>query len=289
LLYIYYLSPSKFTKAILSIHEESLGHPDENRKYPPSLFGIRLIGISLVKCFLKKYHDKNRKTGFRPVGEKEDLLKKEELLARMHRAVLEGDKEAAESTARQALEQGLEIMAAIEKGYVPGIQEAGMLWEKGEYFLPELIASAECMKAAMKILEPALKQESRKVFSRGKVIIGTIQGDIHDIGKNLVASLLSANGFEVLDLGADVALERFIESAVEEHADIICLSALLTTTMQGQKELIEKLRSRDLLKRFRVLVGGAPVNRKWADDIGADGYAANAMAAVQQAVSLLEK
>jgi len=207
----------------------------------------------------------------------------------MNRAVLKGEKEAALSTAHEALGQQLEVMEIIEKGYVPGIQEAGALWEKGEYFLPELIASAECMKAAMSVLEPVLKREGLKAFSRGKIVIGTIQGDIHDIGKNLVASLLSANGFEVLDLGADVALERFIEAAVEADADLICLSALLTTTMLGQKRVVAMLQQRDLRGRFKVMVGGAPVNRKWAEEIGADGYAENAMAAVQHAVALLEK
>lgn len=228
-------------------------------------------------------------TGSHPVEQKEIHVIREDFFIRMRQAVLEGNKEAARATAHEALERRLDVMEVIEKGYVPGIRDAGDLWEKGEYFLPELVASAESMKAAMNVLESQLRRENRKAFSRAKIVIGTIQGDIHDIGKNLVASLLSANGFEVLDLGADVALERFIQTAVDEEADMICLSALLTTTMLGQKKLIEQLHQRRLAGRFKVMVGGAPVNRKWAEDIGADGYAENAMAAVQKAAVLLKK
>ncbi len=216
-------------------------------------------------------------------------MSKEELLARMEKAIIEGNKEECETLAREALEKKMDLNGVIEKGYVPGIQKVGDLWEKGEYFLPELITGAECMKAAMLILQPEMEKSQIQTQSKGKVVIGTIQGDIHDIGKNLVASMLSANGFEVYDLGADVQLEKFVEKAEEEGADFICLSALLTTTMLGQKRVVEIIKEKNLSDRIKVLVGGAPVNQKWADDIGADGYGENAMVAVKVAQKIIKE
>jgi trimethylamine corrinoid protein len=213
-------------------------------------------------------------------------MNKEEILEKMKKAIVEGDKDEAEAMAKQAIEEKMDLSEVIDKGYVPGIQKVGDLWEKGEYFLPELITSAECMKGAMQVLQPELEKAQISAKSKGKVVIGTVEGDIHDIGKNLVSSMLAANGFQVIDLGADVKLEKFIEKAVEENADFICLSALLTTTMLGQKKVIEKLKEKNLADRYKVLVGGAPVNQKWADDIGAEGYGENAMIAVKVAKKL---
>jgi trimethylamine corrinoid protein len=213
-------------------------------------------------------------------------MSKEDTLARMEKAIIEGNKQEAEALAREALEEKMDLLEVIEKGYVRGIQTVGDLWERGEYFLPELITSAECMKAAMSILQPELEKAQIQAQSKGKVVIGTVEGDIHDIGKNLVASMLAANGFNVIDLGANVNLERFVEKAEEENADFICLSALLTTTMLGQKRVIEVLKEKNLTPRIKVLVGGAPVNQKWADDIGADGYGENAMKAVKVAQNI---
>lgn len=213
----------------------------------------------------------------------------QELFSKMQKAIIEGNKEEVEALAREALERKLDLNEVVEKGYVSGIQKVGALWEKGEYFLPELITSAECMKAAMNILQPEMEKAQIESRSPGKIVIGTVEGDIHDIGKNLVSSMLSANGFEVIDLGADVKLEKFIEKAEEEKADLICLSALLTTTMLGQKRLVEMLKERNLSGQFKVMVGGAPVNQKWADDISADGYAENAMIAVRAVKNLVEK
>jgi trimethylamine corrinoid protein len=206
--------------------------------------------------------------------------------ARMAEAVVAGDAEAAAVLARQALDERLDLPAVIEQGYIPGLRRVGDLWEDGEYFLPELISSAAAMKAALAVLGPALEASGAAGLSRGRIVIGTIEGDIHDIGKNLVASMLSANGFNVVDLGSDVKADRFIDAAVETRADLICLSALLTTTMLGQRRVIERLRERGLRERFKVLVGGAPVSRAWAAEIGADGYGENALAAVTQAAAL---
>jgi len=212
---------------------------------------------------------------------------KEELYRSMRKAIVDGDKPAARQLALDALRLGLDLNEVIDKGYVTGIQEVGGLWEKGEYFLPELISSAECMKAAMDVLQPEMTKANVKSRSLGKVVIGTVEGDIHDIGKNLVASMLQANGFEVFDLGADVKLERFIEKAQAEGADLICLSALLTTTMLNQKKFIELLGKQGLSRKYKVLVGGAPATRKWAEDIGAQGYAENAAMAVREAKALM--
>ncbi len=206
-----------------------------------------------------------------------------EIYPKMTEAIVAGDREAARRLAEDAVRSGLDLVEVIEQGYVPGLQKVGELWEQGEYFLPELISSAEAMKEAMTVLEPALNREDAGAVMGGRVVIGTVEGDIHDIGKNLVAAMLQAGGFEVFDLGADVKMERFIDKAEEVGAGLICLSALLTTTMMNQRRLIGLLRDRGLRDKYKVLVGGAPATRKWAEEIGADGYAENAVAAVRQA------
>ena len=200
-----------------------------------------------------------------------------EVLAALNRAVLEGDDQIVVGLVRRALDAGLAPLEVIEQGLVPGIRRAGELWEEGEYFLPELVSSAQAMKAAMKVLQPALAKHGggREL---GRVVIGTVHGDIHDIGKTLVGTLLEANGFSVSDEGADVPLERFVARARELDADLVCASALLTTTMAEQRELVGALRRAGL--RARVMVGGAPASQEWANEIGAHGYADNAVAAV---------
>ena len=211
----------------------------------------------------------------------------EDFLKRCAQAVLDGDSGNAETLARQALEKKHPVLDVIEKGFVAGIREVGRLWEEGTMFLPELVMGAEAMKAAMAILQPALEGAGGAGSSLGHVVIGTIEGDIHDIGKTLVATMLSANGFEITDLGADVPADRFVDEAVEKGAGCIAISALLTTTMDGQRKVIEELRSRNAREKVRVLVGGAPCNDDWAKEIGADGYAGDAVAAVQLAKSLI--
>jgi trimethylamine corrinoid protein len=216
-------------------------------------------------------------------------MSNEEFLNLVKKAIVEGNKDEAVQLAQRAIAEKMDLDEVIGKGYIPGIQKVGQLWEEGEYFLPELITSAECMKASMEIMQPELENAQIEIRSAGKIVIGTVEGDIHDIGKNLVASILSANGFDVVDLGADVKLEKFIETAEEVNADLICLSALLTTTMTGQKKLIEFLKEKGLSERFKVMVGGAPVNQRWADDIGADGYSENALTAVGMAKKLVDE
>lgn len=211
----------------------------------------------------------------------------EEFLKGCAQAVLDGDADRAESLAGDALEKGYPVLEVIENGFVAGIREVGRLWEEGTMFLPELVMGAEAMKKAMGVLQPALEGAGGAGSSLGHVVIGTIEGDIHDIGKTLVATMLSANGFEITDLGADVPAGRFVDEAVAKDAGCIAISALLTTTMHGQRKVIEELESRKVRGKVRVLVGGAPCNDAWAKEIGADGYAGDAVAAVQLAKRLV--
>jgi trimethylamine corrinoid protein len=210
----------------------------------------------------------------------------DDLLHGLKQAVLDGDEETAAALARRALEAGTAALAAIEDGLAPGIREAGRLFEEGEYFLPELVTAAQAMKAAMAVLEPALAREGG-ARSLGQVVIGTVEGDIHDIGKTLVATMLSAAGFKVADEGAGVPVARFVARARDLDADLVCASALLTTTMPRQRDLVSALRAAGL--RARVMVGGAPVTRSWAESIGADGFADNAAAAVTEARALVAR
>jgi trimethylamine corrinoid protein len=200
-------------------------------------------------------------------------------------AILAGDIDLSQTLAQKAITDNLDINAAID-AFSLAIREAGDLFEEGEFFLPELMRSAEAMKAAMAIFDPIIS-EGNEDRSLGKVVIGTIEGDIHDIGKTLVASMLSAEGFDVHDLGADVPIATFIDKALEVNADIICISALLTTTMVGQKRLIDILKEKNIRDKFKILIGGAPVSKKWSEEIGADGTAENAISAVKLARKLL--
>lgn len=208
------------------------------------------------------------------------------LLCAMQRAILDGDEAAARRLAAEAVQQGMPALQAIEQGFVPGLREAGAKWEEGEYFLPELVTAAQAMKGAMAVLQPRL-EAGAEVTREGTVVIGTVQGDIHDIGKSLVATLLQANGFHVHDEGVDVPVDRFVARARELDADLVCASALLTTTMTMQRALAQAMRASGV--RARLMVGGAPVTREWAATIGAAGFADNAVAAVQAARDLLSR
>ncbi len=211
----------------------------------------------------------------------------DDFLARCEQSVLKGDREGAIELARESLRRGLDVLDVIEKGFSRGVRRAGELWESGEYFLPELAFSAETMKAAVDVLRPTLLSHPSKEKTKGVVVIGTIQGDIHDIGKTLVATMLAASGYRVIDLGADVPYDRFVTEAKSLDADLVCMSALLTTTMIGHNEVIQKLKDAGLRTRVKVLVGGAPTSEAWASEIGADGYADNAVEAVHVAEALL--
>jgi len=203
------------------------------------------------------------------------------------KAILTGDKALAQQLAEEAIAAGTDIPTIVD-AFSAAIRKAGDQFEEGEFFLPELMRSAEAMKTAMALLEPHLASK-KATRTLGTVVIGTIFGDIHDIGKTLVAAMLAAEGFEVHDLGHDVSIENFISKALEVNADLICISALLTTTMVGQKKLIDTLKERGLRDKFKVLVGGAPVTKSWISEIGADGTAENAVEAVRLAKQLVGK
>jgi len=211
----------------------------------------------------------------------------QELLDAMRQSIIDGDEEKSEALARQALEQGLDPLTAINQGYVLGVHFVGEQFGAGEMFLPDLMLAAEAMKRAVAVLEPDMAKRGMRRQTLGKVVLGTVRGDIHEIGKNLVGTMLSASGFEVFDLGVDVPFEKFVEKAHEVGADIVGVSALLTTTMTGQKSVIAALDQAGLRPKVKVMVGGAPVTRAWADEVGADGYSEDAIGAVALARRLV--
>ncbi len=206
----------------------------------------------------------------------------------MKEAVLDGDEEEAVKLAQQALEEGLELQKVMDDGFLAGIQEAGQLYEDEEYFLPDLVCSADAMKCALEVLDEAMKNDpNAQKGAAAKVALVTVQGDVHDIGKTIVGAMMTASGFEVYDLGTDVLNEDVIAKVKEIDPDVLGLSALLTTTMEEQGNIIEMLKAEGLRDDVKVIIGGAPVNQAWADKITADGYSDNAIAAVKLAQTLL--
>ena len=203
-------------------------------------------------------------------------------------AIVNLDKEKAINLAHKAVFENMNLLEVIEKGFGDGIRRIGDLWEEGEFFLPELMLGGTIMQESMEILLPKLKSSGENI-TLGTVVIATIEGDIHSIGKTIVGTMLSANGFEVYDLGADVPAEHIINIAVEKNADVIGVSALLTTTMFGQKKIIDILEKKGLRSKFKVVIGGAPVNKSWAEECKADGFAGSAIEAVKLVKTLLNK
>lgn len=181
---------------------------------------------------------------------------------------------------KRALAEKVPPLKIINEGLMPGMEEIGKRFQTGEYFLPQMVIAAKAMQRSLEELKPALKSRQEKVESAGTLVIGTVEGDIHEIGKSLVASLMSANGFAVHDLGVDVSPEKFVEKVKETKATLLGLSALLTTTMTNQRHVIRALKEAGIRDQVKVLVGGAPVTEEWAETIGADGYADDVMGAV---------
>lgn len=204
-------------------------------------------------------------------------------------ALILGDAEQVQLLTSEALDQGIDPMEIINQALVPGMDAVGEKYATGEYFLPHLMVAGSAMQDAMQQLKPSLNEKGEGYSSAGTVVIGTVKGDIHEIGKTLVATLLAANGFEVHDLGVDVSTEDFMAKLQETKADILGLSALLTTTMTMQREIIDALVVADLKGKVQVMVGGAPVTQEWAESIHADGYAEDAMAAVKVAKFLMQQ
>jgi len=211
----------------------------------------------------------------------------EEATAELRRTVLSYDVEGARQAAKKAVEVGVDPLKAIEEGLAQGIREVGNKFGKGEIFLIELVMAAQAMKSALEVLEPELKRKKKERKTLGRVLLGTVAGDIHSIGKTIVAAMLTANGFEVYDLGEDVPAERFVEKVRELKPDILGLSALLTTTLPEQGIVIETLKKESVRKTLKVIIGGAPASKEWAEKIGADGYGANGVEAVEVAKKLL--
>lgn len=209
------------------------------------------------------------------------------IFGEMKQSVIDGDVDVAEELARRALAEGIDPLEAVNQGYLPGMQQVGIEFGAKNLFLPDVVIAAEAMKKAAAILEPEMTRLGSQRTVAGRVVLGTVKGDIHEIGKSLVGTLLSANGFEIYDLGVDVPFAKFAEKAGEVNADIVGVSALLTTTMAGQQNVIEALDDLGLRPKVKVMVGGAPVTREWADKIGADGYSGDALGAVELAKSLV--
>jgi len=211
-----------------------------------------------------------------------------ELFDQMKNSIMDGDEDLAVELAKQALQEDMDLTMAMNEGFLKGIQEVGELYQAGEYFLPELVCSADAMKAALEILTPALKESSfAGEMSKGRIVLATVEGDVHDIGKKIVAAMLTAAGYEICDLGTDVPTEKVLQEVMDQKPEVLGLSAMLTTTMQEQKSILEKLEENGMKDQIKVIVGGAPVSSRWAENIGADGYSDSAMEAVKLVNRLL--
>jgi len=219
-------------------------------------------------------------------------LSPETPVERLRKSIVNGQEDDAEKAACEILDAGLDPMQILEKELFPAIKSVGERFEKGEYFLTDLMSAADAMRAANRVLTSRIRQESggKPPATRiGKIVIGTVSGDIHDIGKNIVALLLEVNGFDIYDVGKDVESMKFIERATQTEADIMALSALMTTTKPAQKEVMDLLNEMGLKKKFLILIGGAPTTNEWAQQIGADGWAETAEQGVKLAQKLVQE
>ncbi len=205
-------------------------------------------------------------------------------LQKLYEAVLNGDAKTSSAVTREALDEGVQPLELVTKYMVPAMDEVGRRFECEDYFVPELLLSARAMKSALEHIRPLLVASGAE--PAGRIAIGTVKGDLHDIGKNLVAAMLEGGGFEVIDLGSDVPPERFVDAVNTRGVNIVCLSALLTVTMPAMKTTIQALKDAGVRHRVKVLIGGAPVTRHFANEIGADGYGETATAAVALAREL---
>ncbi len=207
------------------------------------------------------------------------------LIKEIYTNVMEGEADAVKEKVQAALNAGIAAPVILNEGMIAAMGEVGRLFEEGEYFVPEMLIAARAMQSGLALLTPYLKEADVK--SAGKVVIGTVKGDLHDIGKNLVSMMLEGAGFEIVDLGTDVAPEKFVDAVRTQGAQIVGLSALLTTTMPSMKATIEALKAAGLRDQVKVMIGGAPITQEYANQIGADGYAADASRAVAAAKSLI--
>jgi trimethylamine corrinoid protein len=216
-------------------------------------------------------------------------MSKEQILENLATAVVDGDEDAARENAQAAVDSQIDPLEAVEQGLSKGMNIVGQEFERGDAFLPELLMAAEAFNAAMAILNPEIEAQQKQVAKRGIVLISTVKGDVHNIGKNIVTTVLGINGFDVVDLGIDNSSLEIIEAAGKANVDIIALSSLMTTTMPAQREVIDVLKEMNLRDRYLVMVGGGPVTQAWADEIGADGYGKSAIQAVETAMNLMAR
>jgi len=214
-------------------------------------------------------------------------MQNEDLFKEMEQSITDGEAEKAAELAKQSIAMGIDPLEAINKGFVAGVNFVGDQFSCGNMFLPELVMAGEAMKAAVAVLEPELARRGTERIMLGKVVLCTVEGDIHEIGKTLVGTMLSATGFQVFDMGVDVPVMKIVEKAREVGADIVAMSALLTTTMVHQKDVIEALEDVGLRDKVKVMVGGAPVTQEWVKQINADGYSEDAIGAARVAKQLL--
>jgi len=214
-------------------------------------------------------------------------MQSDDLFKEMAQSITDGEADKAAELAKQAVAQGIDPLDAINKGFVAGVNYVGDQFSCGNMFLPELVMAGEAMKAAVAVLEPELTKRGTERKMLGKVVLCTVEGDIHEIGKTLVGTMLSATGFQVYDMGVDVPVMKVVEKAREVGADIVAMSALLTTTMVHQKDVIEALEDLGMRAKVKVMVGGAPVTQEWVKQIGADGYSEDAIGAARLAKQLL--
>jgi corrinoid protein of di/trimethylamine methyltransferase len=206
-------------------------------------------------------------------------VSEKEILQQLYDGVLTGDKSLTVEAAEQSLAASISPLEAIEGGMTPAIKEVGDRFGRMEMFLPEMVASAEAMEAGLEILEPYF--EGEEASKKGKILIGTVQGDIHDIGKNIVIALLKVNGYEVIDIGRDIPSTDFIDKAIDLKVDIIGLSGLLTTSLPMMRDIIQMLGDDGVREQYKVIIGGGPTSQEYADEIGADGYGETAYSAVE--------
>jgi corrinoid protein of di/trimethylamine methyltransferase len=207
------------------------------------------------------------------------------ILVRLKQAVMDGDEDAAVAAANDAVAAGIDPQKGIMEGLAAGMAEMGRLYEEGECYVPELMVSSEALYAGLGVLQPLVVGEGGSADKKGVAVIGVVQGDIHDIGKNLVKMMLEVSGFEIHDLGRDVEMERFIEESQRVAADLLCLSALMTTTIIAIKDYMPEFKAK--LPGTKIMIGGAPLNQHLADEWGADGYGENAMEAARVALRLM--
>lgn len=214
-------------------------------------------------------------------------MQREDLFAAMGQAIIDGEAETAAELARRGLEEGVAPLDAIDRGFVPGIDHVGHEFAAENMFLPELVLAGEAMKAAVDVLEPEMQRTGAEREIHGTVVLAAAHGDIHDIGKSLVGTMLSASGFRVVDLGVDVPIDAVVDTVRDVDADLVGISALLTTTMVGQRDVVDALTVAGLRDSVKVMVGGAPVTPEWATEIGADGFGEDAARAVSLARELV--